>query len=91
VWHASIASRTGPVTPTYLRTIAEAALMGVGDAAVGEWFEIGEIAGHLRRRLSPAEAAPVGPVVDVRGSWEGQKRMARMQKYLPPHWRGVEA
>lgn len=67
-----------------LRAIAEKALHGVGDPALGQWWEDGEIAVHLRRRLTEAEAAQVGPVVDVRGTWEGRKRMQRVQKFLPP-------
>jgi hypothetical protein len=27
---------------------------------------------------------------DVRGTWEGSKRVNRMQKFLPAEWRGVE-
>jgi hypothetical protein len=92
VWHASIAPRSKSlaVQPERLRAIAEEVLTGVGDAAAGEWMELGEIAVHLRRRLSAAEAATVGPVVDVRGSWESQKRLRRMEKYLPPELCGVE-
>jgi hypothetical protein len=29
-------------------------------------------------------------VVDVRGTWEGKKRVTRMQKFLPSQWQGVE-
>lgn len=58
-------------------------LEGVGDATLGEWWEIGTIAVHLRRRLSLAEAVGVGPVVDVRGTWEMTKRLNAVRRYLP--------
>lgn len=64
--------------------IAEQELSGVGSASLGQWTEIGEIAVHLRRRLTEEEAAAVGPVVDVRGTWEGTKRINRIRKYLSP-------
>lgn len=58
-------------------------LSGVGDAAAGEWREIGEKAVHLRRRLTVDEAALVGGVVDVRGTAEAMRRFNRMQRHLP--------
>jgi hypothetical protein len=58
-------------------------LDGVGDATLGEWREIGDIAVHLRRRLTEAEAARVGPVVDVRRTKDGMKRRNAMRRYLP--------
>lgn len=66
------------------------ALAGVGDAAAGEWRETGDAAVHIRRRLSAAEAARVGPVRDIRGSWDARKRVQRMQRYLPPQLQGLE-
>jgi hypothetical protein len=90
VWHASVSSRTGEATPAYLRAIAEEALLGVGDREAGEWEEVRDVALHLRRRLTAEEAALVGPVVDVRGTWESQKRLARMEPYLPRSLWGVE-
>ena len=63
---------------------AEYELTGVGDAALGEWREVGALGVvHLRRRLSVDEAERVGPVVDVRGTWEATKRLNRMRRYLP--------
>jgi hypothetical protein len=59
------------------------ALDGVGDPKLGEWVEVGETAMHLRRRLNPIEQASVGPVVDVRGTPEGQRRMDRARRFLP--------
>lgn len=59
-------------------------VLGVaGDAALGEWWERGELATHLRRRLSLSEAESVGPVVDVRGTSDAQRRMEAMWPYLP--------
>lgn len=42
------------------------------------------IAIHVRRRLTPAEAVAVGPVVDVRGTAEAARRLAAVERYLPP-------
>jgi hypothetical protein len=64
--------------------LAHQELAGVGDAALGEWEERGDVAVHLRRRLTADEAANIGPVIDVRGTWEGQKRLTRMRRFLPP-------
>lgn len=66
-----------------LITIAREELAGVGDATLGEWTEQGDVAVHLRRRLTEAEARDIGPVVDVRGTWEGEKRANRVRRYLP--------
>jgi hypothetical protein len=63
--------------------LAAKALDGVGDAARGEWREVGDIAVHLRRRLDDIEAATVGPVVDIRGTWEHTKRVNAVRRYLP--------
>lgn len=69
--------------PERLFPLAERALLGVGDRTLGEWREIGTIAVHLRRRLSTTEEAIVGPVVDVRGTWEHTKRLNRVRRFLP--------
>jgi len=58
-------------------------LSGVGDASAGEWWEVGEIATHLRRRLTSDEAAEIGPVCDVRGTTEGTRRFKAMRGYFP--------
>lgn len=63
--------------------MAKNVLHGVGDATRGEWREQGDIAWHLRRRLSETEEAQVGPVVDVRTTWEGTKRRQAVRRYLP--------
>ena len=84
MWHASISA---PVldarNPEALFAVAEKVLDGVGAASLGEWREIGGVAMHLRRRLTPSEAAVIGPVVDVRGTWEHHKRLNRIRRYLP--------
>jgi hypothetical protein len=49
-----------------------------------EWTELRWPFFHLRRRLTPEEAAPIGEPVDVRGTWEAEKRLGRVRKWLPP-------
>lgn len=91
MWHASIAIHGATWAPTdRLFQLAREQLWGVGDAALGEWREIGEAAVHVRRRMSDREAAIVGPVVDIRGTPEARERCARVQRYLPRHMQGVE-
>lgn len=60
-------------------------LKGVGDPD-HEWTEDRYPFFHLRRRLTPDEAEPIGEVVDVRGTWEATKRLNRVAKWLPPNW-----
>jgi hypothetical protein len=69
--------------------IAMNELRGVGDAAVGEWREIGEIAVHLRRRLTPREMdrGRIAGVSDIRGTAEHQRRIEALQPYLPTSMR----
>jgi hypothetical protein len=83
VWHASISVGGDVQDPDPLFAQAARVLLGVGDAAAGEWRDVGRIAVHLRRRLTDAEAAIVGPVVDIRGTWEMRKRLNRVRQYLP--------
>ena len=84
MWHASIApAGTVPYSREALRLLALRALAGVGDARAGEWEEWTGYALHLRRRLTEEEAAQIGPVVDVRGTREGQQRCAKMRRYVP--------
>ena len=59
-------------------------LRGVGDADAGEWVEVGDLAVHVRRRLTADEAQSVGGVLDIRGTWEATKRLNRIRKYLSP-------
>jgi hypothetical protein len=80
VWHASV-SRGDAISR---RLIALEVLRGIGNADDGEWWEVGGIADHLRRRLSAEEARVIGPVIDVRTTAEGARRFAAMRPYLPP-------
>ncbi len=91
VWHASISPRF-PLLVNRERRLFEIAadqLDGVGDAALGEWREVGDIAVHLRRRLTDDEAAyaEIGAVIDVRGTEEFTRRITRMRPWLPPQMR----
>lgn len=61
----------------------------MGDALAGEWREVGDRAVHIRRRLSPAEEQSIGPAVDVRGSWDGEKRLRRIERFVPPAARHI--
>jgi hypothetical protein len=74
VWHASVASIKTPLQPQVAVALAEAALHGVGNAGRGQWVEVTRVAAHVRRRLSETEELVVGPVVDVRGTPEAQRR-----------------
>lgn len=67
------------------RAMAEAALLGVGDPALGEWQERGETAYHVRRRLSEDEVrlARGLTVRDVRGTPEERRRMAELLAEAP--------
>lgn len=89
MWHASAAPNPGErLSRGDLERIARAHLAGVGDANAGEWVEQGDIAVHIRRRLTGAEALVTGPVVDVRGTPEQDRRADRMQRFLPAHMLG---
>lgn len=83
MWHASVSGR-GDAAARRLKALA--VLAGVGDAGLGEWLSDSPVASHVRRRLSESEAAPIGPVVDVRGTDEGALRVSRMASYLPVGW-----
>lgn len=84
VWHASVAPRgTYRIHPNYLRRTAHNALQGVGDSTLGEWEKQGVVAFHLRRRLSAAETAIVGPAVDARNTRDGLLRAVRVLTALP--------
>lgn len=50
------------------------ALEGVGNADLGEWREFGQVAFHLRRRLSYEEEKIIGPALDIRGTKEAYRR-----------------
>ena len=87
MWHASVAPfdrlQHGH---TWARTQAHVAIENVGSANLGQWEEWTGCAFHLRRRLSDAEVLLVGPVVDVRGTAEGRRRLKAIRDvnpYLP--------
>lgn len=83
MWHSSAAALQGwPTDMTTLRTFALRALDGVGDRNLGEWDEWTGYAFHIRRRLSVQEQGNVGPVLDVRGTNEAERRLARVLPYL---------
>lgn len=87
VWHASAASTGLPLGALTLERCARTALVGVGDPDAGEWTEWSGRAFHIRRRLSATEAEPVGPVVDVRGTPEGDRRWSACRLFLPAEMR----
>lgn len=69
--------------------MAERALRGVGDAALGEWPETGANGVmHLRRRLTVEERVLAGrgrllEVRDIRGTPEEQRRFRRLAREAP--------
>lgn len=69
----------------WLWPVAEAQLHGVGDASLGEWREVGQVAIHLRRRLTAREMRDgrIEGVCDVRGTPEFTERIQRMRPFLP--------
>lgn len=84
VWHASAAPRPGWSLPeATLRDFALRAIEQVGDPTAGEWEEYTGRAYHIRRRLSAKEQESVGPVVDVRGTPEAERRYRRVARFLP--------
>ena len=58
-------------------------LDGFGDVNLGEWTERGELAFHLRRRLSLQEQKLVGEAIDLRNSEEGVVRLAKANLWMP--------
>jgi hypothetical protein len=85
VWHASVSPHYPGARASQLFDIAQLALHGVGDAALGEWRESGDIAVHLRRRLTAAEMryAGIREVCDIRGTEEFSLRIRNVRPYLP--------
>jgi hypothetical protein len=65
-----------------LQVHAGDALVGVGDASLGEWHEWTGYAYHIRRRLSLEEAVLIGPVEDIRGTPDARHRAERVRKYI---------
>lgn len=89
MWHASVAPLPGRlyVSPR-LQALALEELNGVGSCELGEWIEDTGNAVHVRRRLSPGEAATVGPVLDVRGDpVEVERRLRPVRALLPAGYR----
>ena len=77
MWHASARSADEPTS----WAVAGRALLGVGDANLGEWRELGPRGDtvHLRRRLSEVEAETFDLVVrDIRGTAEERARLSRL-------------
>jgi hypothetical protein len=60
------------------------ALVGVGDARLGEWESWSGAAYHVKRRLSAKEQELVGEALDIRGTKEAVRRFERVKRYLPP-------
>lgn len=73
MWHASASAATAATA----WALAGRALLGVGDASLGEWREVGKRAVHLRRRLSDAERELAGglDVRDIRNKREEYDRL----------------
>ena len=81
VWHASIASHGRNGRPESMVTDehwqrAYCALANVGQPDLGEWKETGEVACHLRRRVTAEEWKNRPWGMDLRHTPEGQKRLA---------------
>ena len=77
VWHASISNGAELRAPTeghYGRALR--ALRGVGDPDLGEWWELGRLAVHVRIRVTADEWAGRPWGMDLRHTPEGQKRLA---------------
>lgn len=62
-------------------------LEGVGDEALGQWEERGDVAYHVRRRLTVEEEATIGAACDIRGTPEAQERVSRAWAWLQPSLR----
>jgi len=92
VWHASVSGRYSRDWHLF-EEIARDELESVGDATLGEWLERGDIALHLRRRLTDGECrkGQIATVVDVRGTDEGKVRIDRMRPFLPSQIASVSA
>lgn len=76
-----------PVGVALARGLARGALDGVGDPALGEWWDrLGAV--HCRRRLSDAEVAEGDfTIIDIRGTPEADERLAAVRQWLPPDWK----
>ena len=79
-------SRRPILTPSAeadLFRVADRVLAQVGDVSLGEWWEVGEIAIHVRRRLAAAEWGDKPWGMDYRGTPEGDRRLDLVRKWLP--------
>jgi len=83
VWHASIRTFSGD--RALAREMAIATLAGVGDPQAGEWHQVGEMAHHLRRRLTQDELRLAGGITvrDIRGTQEERRRFALLFADVP--------
>jgi hypothetical protein len=66
-----------------LKQVALNALQGVGDKSLGQWYEVGKYAYHVRRRLTTKE--DYMGVVDIRGTLEAKERAAPVMVALALH------
>ena len=86
MWHASAGSLT--LTRMRLEAHARRMIRGVGDSRLGEWVDRerttseGIAVVHVRRRLTRAEQARVGPVRDIRGTPEVRRRATTISRQL---------
>ena len=64
-------------------------LEGVGDSALGEWEESGDVAYHVRRRLTLEEQSTIGEACDIRGMDEAQDRFHKAWRWLHPQLRQI--
>jgi hypothetical protein len=62
-------------------------LSGVGDAKFGEWRETGDLAVHLRRRVTAEEWGERPWGMDYRGTEEGERRLAGVRAWLPKDYK----
>lgn len=83
VWHASVRT-LGGYREEAARRIALRALDGVGDEALGQWEQGGELALHIRRRLSLVEQIEAGlSMRDIRKTQEAMNRVQLLIADVP--------
>jgi hypothetical protein len=51
-----------------------------------QWEEWSGKVYRIRRRLTEAEATQTGPMLDVRGTEEAERRLRPVRHILPPGW-----
>lgn len=97
MWHASSVQHgpgpdypvlriRGPADQNLLSSIVRRTLTGSGDALLGEWLEVSEVAVHLKRRLTPAEWGDRPWGMDLRKTPEARERLAPVLHLLPIGW-----